>query len=182
MNKDELERYLWIKGSFTIAEVQQRFGLSYAVVRQLFREMEEAGKIYLESGVTFKYIPQQRTVIEQHQSFDENDVDDDELDNLFDSLFDDEDVTAKPAVINSDVDPLCKKALRYWLSKQGGRASIASIQRNLGIGFNRAGRIMDTLQKLGYVENYVEGMPSSRPLRVLVTLDELDKLFPDLPD
>ncbi len=82
----------------------------------------------------------------------------------------------------TQVDPLCKKALRFWLEKQGGRASIASIQRNLGIGFNRAGRIMDSLQKLGYVETLSPSEPNSKPLRVLVTLEELDNIFPDLQD
>ncbi|MCM1289086.1 MAG: FtsK/SpoIIIE domain-containing protein [Corallococcus sp.] len=80
------------------------------------------------------------------------------------------------------VDPYCKKALRFWLEKQGGRASIASIQRTLQIGFNRAGRIMDTLQKLHYVEQLAPSDPSSKPLKVLVSIDELDKLFPDLED
>ena len=28
----------------------------------------------------------------------------------------------------AQIDPLCKKALRFWLEKNGGRASIASIQ------------------------------------------------------
>ncbi len=82
----------------------------------------------------------------------------------------------------SQLDPLCKKALRFWLERQGGRASIASIQRNLGIGFNRAGRIMDSLQKLGYVETLAPGELSSKPLKVLVTLEDLDGLFPNLQD
>ena len=82
----------------------------------------------------------------------------------------------------TQVDQLCKKALRFWLEKQGGRASIASIQRNLGIGFNRAGRIMDTLQKMGYVETLSANEPNSKPLRVLISLEEVDGLFPDLPD
>lgn len=89
---------------------------------------------------------------------------------------------SKDAAKESQVDPYCKKALRYWLERNSGKASIASIQRNLGIGFNRAGRIMDTLQKLGYVETLSPSEPSSKPLRVLVTLDDLDNLFPDLPD
>ncbi|MCX4287009.1 MAG: hypothetical protein OSJ68_06935, partial [Clostridia bacterium] len=72
--------------------------------------------------------------------------------------------------------------LRYWLEKNGGKASIASIQRNLGIGFNRAGRIMDSLQKLKYVEELSPSDPSSKPLRVLISLDEIDSLFPDMQD
>lgn len=90
--------------------------------------------------------------------------------------------TAEPASKEAQLDPYCKKALRFWLEKQGGRASIASIQRNLGIGFNRAGRIMDSMQKLKYVEELSPSDPSSKPLRVLVSLDDLDELFPDMQD
>ena len=82
----------------------------------------------------------------------------------------------------SQLDPLCKKALRFWLEKNQGKASIASIQRNLGIGFNRAGRIMDSLQQLKYVETPPPSETNSKPLKVLVTLEELDDLFPDMPD
>lgn len=80
------------------------------------------------------------------------------------------------------VDPLCKRALRFWLEKNKGKASIASIQRNFGIGYNRAGRILYTLQKLGYVEELLSTDPMSKPLNVLVSLYDLNKLFPDLPD
>jgi len=80
------------------------------------------------------------------------------------------------------VDPYCRKALRFWLERNNGKASIASIQRALQIGFNRAGRIMDTLQKLHYVEQLAPSDPSSKPLKVLVSLDDLDKIFPDLDD
>ena len=85
-----------------------------------------------------------------------------------------------PTEEKKTLDPLCKAALRFCLVKQGGRASIASIQRNLKIGYNRAGRIMDSLQALHYVEEIPSNETSPRPLRVLVTLEELDKLFPDM--
>ena len=86
----------------------------------------------------------------------------------------------KSTEVEATLDPLCKAALRFWLEKQGGRASIASIQRNLKIGFNRAGRILDSLQALHYVEEIPFNEPSSHHPRVLVTLEELDTLFPDL--
>ena len=82
----------------------------------------------------------------------------------------------------AQIDPLCKKALRFWLEKNGGRASIASIQRSLAIGFNRAGRIMDTLQRLHYVEEPSASESGNKALMVLVTLDQLDELFPELED
>lgn len=80
------------------------------------------------------------------------------------------------------LDPYCKKALRFWLERQGGRASIASIQRALKIGFNRAGRIMDSLQKLHYVEQLAPSDTSTKPVKVLVSAEELDSLFPDMED
>lgn len=91
---------------------------------------------------------------------------------------------AKDAANNKEpqLDPYCRKALRFWLEKNGGRASISSIQRGLGIGFNRAGRIMDSLQKLKYVEELSASDPSNKQVRVLVTLEELDELFPDMED
>ncbi|MCH5151229.1 MAG: hypothetical protein J1F65_01030 [Clostridiales bacterium] len=82
----------------------------------------------------------------------------------------------------SQLDPYCKRALRFWLEKNQGKASIASIQRNLGIGFNRAGRIMDSLQQLKYVETPPPSESNSKAVRVLVTLEELDDLFPDQND
>ena len=72
--------------------------------------------------------------------------------------------------------------MRFWLERQGGRASIASIQRSLKIGFNRAGRIMDSLQKLHYVEELASNETSTKPVRVVVSLEDLDNLFPDMED
>lgn len=108
-------------------------------------------------------------------------VDSSEQDQLFVSMKKEVDKPNLSVTSCDQVDPLCKKALRFWLEKNNGKASIASIQRNLGIGFNRAGRIFDTLQKLGYVEQRLADC-APQPLRVLVTLDDLDKLFPNLPD
>ena len=79
-----------------------------------------------------------------------------------------------------EIDPLCKKALRFWLERQNGRASIASIQRHFAIGFNRSGRIMDTLQKLGYVTELTDTDPYSTPLYVLIKLEDLDALFTEI--
>lgn len=75
-------------------------------------------------------------------------------------------------------DPLSKKALVFWLEHNGGKASIASIQRNLGVGFNRAGRIVDELQKLNCIDSLFAKDPLSKPLRVKLTLQEVDILFP----
>lgn len=80
----------------------------------------------------------------------------------------------------TQVDPYCKKALRFWLERNSGKASIASIQRALSIGFGRAGRIVNQLQELKYVEEPSASESSFKPLKVLVTVDQLDDIFPDL--
>ena len=76
------------------------------------------------------------------------------------------------------LDPLCKKALLFFLIKNDGRASIAALQRNLQIGFNRSGRIVDSLQKLNCVETLGPDDPSVKPLRVTITKEQVEILFP----
>ena len=75
-------------------------------------------------------------------------------------------------------DPLCKRVLQYWVMRNGGRASIASVQRGLGIGFNRAGKIMDHLQKFGCVEQLSPTEDVSKPIHVKINLQEINILFP----
>ena len=75
------------------------------------------------------------------------------------------------------IDPLCKKALQSCIEKNKGMVTIVAIQRNLQIGFNRASKIWETLQKLNYIEQLEESAPNIRPLRVLVSLEDLDTLF-----
>ena len=76
------------------------------------------------------------------------------------------------------IDAYCKKALLFWLTKYQGKASIASIQRNLGIGFNRSGSIMDTLQKLNCVESLEPSDSMAKPLHVKITKEDVEVLFP----
>ena len=85
-------------------------------------------------------------------------------------------------IANGEVDSLCKRALRLCLEENDGRASIAFLQRNLRIGFNRAGRIMDSLQQMGLVEQPSPAEPTYKPLHVLITRNDLDTLFPDFPE
>lgn len=75
-------------------------------------------------------------------------------------------------------DPLSKSALKYWILRNGGRASIASIHRGLGIEFNRAGAIMEHLQKIGCVDQLSPSDNVSQPLSVKISLREIDILFP----
>ncbi len=132
--------------------------LSNEEIRNLIDFVKEQNESYYDPKVSKEIFVSQKENEPEEISFEKSDDKDDQL------------------------DPYCKKALRFWLERQGGRASIASIQRSLKIGFNRAGRIMDTLQKLHYVEEPAASESSSKPLRVLVTIDQLDELFPDMDD
>lgn len=79
---------------------------------------------------------------------------------------------------NARFDSLCKKVLKYWIRRNGGRASIASVQRGLGIGFNRASKIMEHLQKFGCVEQPSSSDDVSKPLHVKLSMQEINILFP----
>lgn len=76
----------------------------------------------------------------------------------------------------------CKKALRYWLTEKRGLASTSSLQRGIRVGFNKGGTIRDMCEKLGYIAKLSDSDSSSRPVKVLVTLEQLDELFPDVTD
>lgn len=49
----------------------------------------------------------------------------------------------------TDIDPLLVDAAKLVVAEQSGSSSL--LQRNLALGYNRAGRIMDQLQQLGVV-------------------------------
>ena len=79
---------------------------------------------------------------------------------------------------NVTFDSFSKKALLYWVMRNSGRVSISSLQRGLGIGFNRAGRIMEHLQKIGCVEQLSSRDDISKPINVKMTVQEINILFP----
>lgn len=73
------------------------------------------------------------------------------------------------------LDPLFEEAARLLVSTQQGSTSM--IQRKFAIGYNRAGRLMDQIEKAGIV-----GMAQgSKPREVLITSDiELENIFNSL--
>ncbi|MDT8341833.1 MAG: DNA translocase FtsK, partial [Longimicrobiales bacterium] len=74
--------------------------------------------------------------------------------------------------MSGDWDELFRAAAEVCIQNQGGSTSL--LQRRLSIGYGRAARIVDQLHEAG-----VLGPPDgSRPREVLVTLAELDQLFP----
>lgn len=72
----------------------------------------------------------------------------------------------------SDYDPFIKETARFIVEEQVG--SVSMIQRHFSIGYNRAGKIMGQLEKLGVVGEAL----GSRPREVLVaTIEELEEIL-----
>jgi DNA segregation ATPase FtsK/SpoIIIE, S-DNA-T family len=70
-----------------------------------------------------------------------------------------------------DEDPLLDKAIEIVVQTQ--TASVSLLQRRLRVGYTRAGRLVDMLERRGIISGY-EG---SKPRRVLVDEAELDRVF-----
>ncbi|CAN5527822.1 DNA translocase FtsK [soil metagenome] len=69
-----------------------------------------------------------------------------------------------------DEDDLLEDAARIVV--ESGTASVSMIQRRLRVGYTRAGRLIDMLERRGYISGY-EG---SKPRQVLVSMAELHRL------
>jgi len=69
-----------------------------------------------------------------------------------------------------DEDPLLERAIDIVVQTQ--TASVSLIQRRLRVGYTRAGRLIDMLERRGIISGY-EG---SKPRRVLVSENELNKV------
>ena len=69
-----------------------------------------------------------------------------------------------------DEDPLLDKAIEVVVQTQ--TASVSLIQRRLRVGYTRAGRLIDMLERRGIISGY-EG---SKPRRVLIGEAELDRV------
>jgi S-DNA-T family DNA segregation ATPase FtsK/SpoIIIE len=71
------------------------------------------------------------------------------------------------ADFDPDEDPLLDKAIEVVVQTQ--TASVSLLQRRLRVGYTRAGRLVDMLERRGIISGY-EG---SKPRRVLVSESEL---------
>jgi S-DNA-T family DNA segregation ATPase FtsK/SpoIIIE len=69
-----------------------------------------------------------------------------------------------------DEDPLLERAIEIVVQTQ--TASVSLIQRRLRVGYTRAGRLIDMLERRGIISGY-EG---SKPRRVLVDVNELERM------
>ena len=70
-----------------------------------------------------------------------------------------------------DEDPLLDKAIEIAVQTQ--TASVSLLQRRLRVGYTRAGRLIDMLERRGIISGY-EG---SKPRRVLVTEEDLARVL-----
>ncbi|MFL5951315.1 MAG: DNA translocase FtsK 4TM domain-containing protein [Gaiellaceae bacterium] len=77
-----------------------------------------------------------------------------------------EDVDADDGEFDPDEDPLLDKAIEIVTQTQ--TASVSLLQRRLRVGYTRAGRLIDMLERRGIISGY-EG---SKPRRVLVSESE----------
>ena len=69
-----------------------------------------------------------------------------------------------------DEDPLLERAIDIVVQTQ--TASVSLFQRRLRVGYTRAGRLIDMLERRGIISGY-EG---SKPRRVLVSEGELERV------
>jgi DNA segregation ATPase FtsK/SpoIIIE, S-DNA-T family len=95
---------------------------------------------------------------------------DESLLELPEGAVDDED--AHDGEFDPDEDPLLEKAIEIVVQTQ--TASVSLIQRRLRVGYTRAGRLIDMLERRGIISGY-EG---SKPRRVLVDESELERFVP----
>jgi S-DNA-T family DNA segregation ATPase FtsK/SpoIIIE len=105
-------------------------------------------------------------IVEQTRTQREQEVDETflELPQVFADEADSEDGEFDP-----DEDPLLDKAIEVVVTAQ--TASVSLLQRRLRVGYTRAGRLIDMLERRGIISPY-EG---SKPRRVLIAEHELER-------
>jgi S-DNA-T family DNA segregation ATPase FtsK/SpoIIIE len=84
-----------------------------------------------------------------------------------------EDAASDDGDFDPDEDPLLDKAIEVVVTAQ--TASVSLIQRRLRVGYTRAGRLIDMLERRGIISPY-EG---SKPRRVLLTEHDLERVTAD---
>ncbi len=78
--------------------------------------------------------------------------------------------------IDPDQDDLLDEAIHMVVQTQ--TASVSMLQRRLRVGYTRAGRLIDMLERRGVISGY-EG---SKPRQVLITEADLARVLSDTPD
>jgi DNA segregation ATPase FtsK/SpoIIIE, S-DNA-T family len=83
--------------------------------------------------------------------------------------------SADSGSLNADDDPVLEDAIR--LVAQHQTASVSLLQRRLRVGYTRAGRLIDMLERRGIVSGY-EG---SKARKVLITEGDLHRILGEVP-
>ncbi len=73
--------------------------------------------------------------------------------------------------LDPDADELTAKAIEMVVMQ--GTASVSLLQRRLGVGYARAGRLVDMMERMGVIS----GHEGSKPRTVLVGEADLDRLL-----
>jgi DNA segregation ATPase FtsK/SpoIIIE, S-DNA-T family len=81
-----------------------------------------------------------------------------------------DDVDSEDGEFDPDEDPLLDKAIEIVVTAQ--TASVSLLQRRLRVGYTRAGRLIDMLERRGIISPY-EG---SKPRRVLISEHDLERI------
>ncbi len=87
-----------------------------------------------------------------------------------------EDLLERPEVpeddpLDPDADDLIAKAIEMVVAQ--GTASVSLLQRRLGVGYARAGRLVDVMERMGVIS----GHEGSKPRNVLVGEGDLDRIL-----
>jgi DNA segregation ATPase FtsK/SpoIIIE, S-DNA-T family len=83
---------------------------------------------------------------------------------------------AEDDALSADEDPLLEEAI--FLVAQMGTASTSMLQRRLRLGYTRAGRLIDMLERRGIISGY-EG---SKPRQVLITEADVPRILSHLAE
>ena len=70
-----------------------------------------------------------------------------------------------------EMDELYKKALQIVIDEQ--KASMSLLQRKLGVGYNKAGMLIERMEE----ENYIEEFKGGASRKVLITQAQFDERF-----
>ena len=77
--------------------------------------------------------------------------------------------------LDAEMDEMVERAIEMVVEQ--GTASVSLLQRRLGVGYARAGRLVDTLERLGVVS----GHEGSKPRTVLVGSGDVDRILRRTP-
>ncbi len=77
--------------------------------------------------------------------------------------------------LDAEMDEMVERAIEMVVEQ--GTASVSLLQRRLGVGYARAGRLVDTLERLGVVS----GHEGSKPRAVLVGSGDIDRILRRAP-